>query len=129
MTFLDTEQRDTNVAATEGQRTIGIPNKQANLGAEWTVPGISGLSLDARVIATGNVYADAANTLSVPGWTRLDIGARYLIDLGDNLLTLRGRIDNVTDRDYWASSGGYPGLGYLVLGAPRTLTISATLDF
>ncbi|MFL9608641.1 TonB-dependent receptor [Methylobacillus sp. Pita2] len=129
VTFLDTEQRDTNVAATEGQRTIGIPNKQANLGAEWTVPGISGLSLDARVIATGNVYADAANTLSVPGWTRLDIGARYLIDLGDNLLTLRGRIDNVTDRDYWASSGGYPGLGYLVLGAPRTLTISATLDF
>lgn len=129
VTFLDTEQRDTNVAATEGQRTIGIPNKQANLGAEWTVPGISGLSLDARVIATGNVYANAANTLSVPGWTRLDIGARYLIDLGNNLLTLRGRIDNVTDRDYWASSGGYPGLGYLVLGAPRTLTISATLDF
>lgn len=128
-TFLDTEQKDTNDVTTEGKRTIGVPNKQANLGLEWTVPGVSGLSLEIRAIATGQVYANATNTLNVPGWTRLDIGARYLTEVGSKLVTLRARIDNLTDKDYWASSGGYAGQGYLVLGGPRTATISATLDF
>ena len=44
-------------------------------------------------------------------------------------LTLRARVENVADRDYWASAGGYPGAGYLTVGAPRTLMLSTTLDF
>ena len=47
----------------------------------------------------------------------------------DRDVTLRARLDNVTGRDYWASAGGYPDQGYLVLGAPRTLSVSATVDF
>ena len=129
VTFFDTKQKNTGDPATENKQTIGIPDRQANLGMEWDVPGIYGFTLDARVIATGNVYADAANTLRVPGWTRLDIGARYATDIKGHLVTVRGRIDNVADRDYWASSGGFPGSGYLVLGAPRTITVSAQLDF
>ncbi|MBL8406053.1 MAG: TonB-dependent receptor [Dechloromonas sp.] len=127
-TFLDATQRNTNNAATEGKRTIGVPSKQANFGIEWSIPGLNGLSVDARVIATGAVYANASNSLKVPGWTRVDLGARYVLDLGGRLVTLRGRVDNVTDRDYWASSGGYPDNGYLVLGAPRTFTLSASVD-
>ncbi len=127
-TFLDAIQRNTGNAETEGKRTIGVPAKQANIGVEWSIPGLNGLSVDARVVATGSVYANAANTLKVPGWTRLDVGARYLVDIGGRLVTLRGRIDNVANRAYWASSGGYPDNGYLVLGAPRTVTLSASVD-
>ena len=66
----------------------------------------------------------------VRGWTRLDIGARYLIDLGnDRSLTLRARIDNVTNRSYWESVGGYPGSNYLVLAKPRTFALSGTFNF
>jgi iron complex outermembrane recepter protein len=129
VTFFDTKQKNTGNAATENKETIGIPDKQANLGMEWDIPGIYGLTLDARVIATGDVYANAENTLRVPGWTRFDLGARYATDIKGHLVTVRGRIDNVADRDYWASSGGFPGNGYLVLGAPRTVTVSAQLDF
>lgn len=129
VTWLDTKQRNTNNAATEGNQAIGVPDRQANLGLEWDVPGLYGFTLDARVIATGSVYANAENTLRVPGWTRLDIGARYATDIKGHLVTVRGRIDNVADKDYWASSGGFPGNGYLVLGAPRTVTLSAQLDF
>lgn len=129
VTFLDTKQKDTKIAATEGKQTIGVPDKQANFGVEWDIKGLPGLTLDARVIATDNMYANAANTLELPGWTRLDIGARYVTDIKGKLFTVRGRIDNVADRDYWASSGGSPGSGYLVMGAPRTVTISAQLDF
>lgn len=128
-TFFDTKQKNTGNSATENKETIGIPDKQANLGMEWDVPGIYGFTLDARVIATGDVYANAENTLRVPGWTRFDLGARYATDIKGHLVTVRGRIDNVADRDYWASSGGFPGNGYLVLGAPRTVTVSAQLDF
>lgn len=129
VTWLHTEQKDTNNAATEGKQTIGVPDKQANFGVEWDVIGLSGLTLDARVISTDSMYANASNSLQVPGWTRFDLGARYVTDIKGKLLTVRGRIDNVADRDYWASSGGFPNNGYLVMGAPRTVTISAQLDF
>lgn len=129
LTLLDAEQRETGVASTEGKRVIGVPRQQATLGTEWDVPGLRGLALDGRVVYTGSSYADAANTLKVDGWTRLDIGARYLLDVSGKLVTLRARIDNVTNESYWASVGGYPGNGYLVVGAPRSYGLSATLDF
>ena len=128
-TWLDAQQRRTGDATTEGKRVIGVPRTMLNLGSEWSVPWVDGLSLDARVIDTGSVYANATNTISVPGWTRLDVGARYSVDVMGHGLTLRARVDNLANRNYWASSGGYPGSGYLVLGAPRTVTVSASLEY
>lgn len=128
-TWLNAKQRATGSAATDGKRVIGVPQFQASLGAEWELKAVDGLALDARVVHTGSSYADGANTLKVPGWTRLDLGARYLFDMKGKPVTLRARVDNVTDRNYWASSGGFPGAGYLVVGAPRTFTLSASVDF
>ena len=65
----------------------------------------------------------------MPSWTRFDLGARYAFDVQSHEVTLRAGVDNVTNRNYWASSGGYPGQGYLTVGAPRTLTLSATLAY
>lgn len=128
-TFLDAELVDTQGGANDGKRAIGVPRTQLNLGAEWDVPGVAGLALSARALHTTRQYANAANTLDVPAWTRLDVGARYLTTIGEQVVTLRARIDNLANRDYWASVGGYPNANYLVLGAPRTLTLSATVDF
>ena len=128
-TTLDAKQKSTGSAATDGKRVIGVPRTQANVGAEWDVSAVQGLALDARVVHTGASYADAANTMEVQGWTRVDVGARYEMDLQGKLLTLRARIDNLADRSYWASVGGYPGQGYLVVGAPRTFSLSASVDF
>lgn len=113
-----------------GNDAIGSPRTQANLGLDWMVPGVNGLSLDGRAIHTSSQYADLANSQEVPSWTRFDIGARYSTFINqDQQLTLRARVENVADRDYWASAGGYPGAGYLTVGAPRTLIVSTTLDF
>ena len=128
-TLLDAKQRATGSAATDGKRVIGVPRGLANLGLEWDVPGVDGLALDGRVVHTTASFADAANTLAVRGWTRLDVGARWLTDVQGRLVTLRGRIDNLVDRSYWASVGGYPGQGYLVVGAPRSLSVTASVDF
>ncbi|MEQ4619598.1 MAG: TonB-dependent receptor [Corticimicrobacter sp.] len=129
ITLLDAKQRNTGNPAHDGKRVIGVPSRQANLGVEWDVPGTDGLALNARVIATGSRYADVANTLRAPGWVRLDLGASYMMDIGDRLLTLRARLENATGLDYWSSVGGYPNNGYLVLGAPRTFMLNATLEF
>ena len=129
ITFLDAEQISTAGGATNGKKVIGVPDAQANLGVEWAVPGMAGLAVDSQLITTGKFYANAANTLRVPGWTRVDAGVRYTTEVAGRVLTLRGRINNLADRNYWASAGGYPGNGYLVLGGPRTAVLSATVDF
>ena len=129
VTLLQAKQRQTAGGANDGKDVIGAPDLQANLGAEWDVPGVRGLTLSGRVLHTASQYADAANTQKMPSWRRADAGVRYTTSIGKQALTLRGQIENLTDRNYWASAGGYPGSGYLVLGAPRTLTVSATLDF
>jgi iron complex outermembrane receptor protein len=129
VTLLDAKQERTALGTNDGNDAIGVPDVQANLGAEWNVPGISGLALNGRVVYTASQYADAANTRNVPAWTRFDAGLRYVAMLGKQAVTLRGQIENLGNKRYWASAGGYPGAGYLVQGAPRTLVVSASLDF
>lgn len=129
LTLLDAEQRRTAGGVNEGKDAIGVPRTQLNVGADWDVPGVSGLALNARAVYTSKQYADAANLQRLPSWTRLDLGTSYAMRVMDRDVTLRARVDNATNRSYWASAGGYPGYGYLVLGAPRTVTVSATVDF
>jgi iron complex outermembrane receptor protein len=129
LTLLDAEQRRTAGAVNQGKDAIGVPGTQLNLGTEWDVPSVPGLSLNARALYTSTQYADAANTQQLPSWTRFDLGANYLTRIMDRDVTFRARVDNAFDRNYWASAGGYPGAGYLVLGAPRTVSVSATVDF
>ena len=130
LTLMQAKVKQAADAALSNRYAIGVPKTQATLGADWDVPAVSGLSLNARVIYTASQYANAANTLKVAGATRVDIGARYLVDLGnDRMLTLRARLDNLFDKGYWASVGGYPGSNYLVQSAPRTLSVSATVNF
>jgi len=45
------------------------------------------------------------------------------------VLTLRGRIDNLFNKSYWSSAGGYPGANYLVLAKPRTFVLTGTVNF
>jgi iron complex outermembrane receptor protein len=130
LTLLDAEQTKTQNGATDGKDVIGVPERQLNIGAEWDIPGVRNLAVNARAVYTSKQFANATNTQTVPSWTRFDLGARYLIDIGNNrTLTMRARIDNLFDRNYWASAGGSPGSNYLVLGAPRTFYVTGTIDF
>jgi iron complex outermembrane receptor protein len=120
LTLLDAEQ---------GKDVIGVPTTQLNIGGEWDVPTVAGLSLNARALYTSTQFADGANTQELPSWTRLDLGVNYALRFMDRAVTLRARVDNVADKSYWASAGGYPGSGYLVQAAPRTFVVSGTVDF
>jgi iron complex outermembrane receptor protein len=128
LTLLDAEQRVTAGAVNQGMDAIGVPRTQFNLGAEWDPAAVPGLTLTARTVYTSGQFADAANLQKLASWSRLDLGASYATRILDRAVTLRARIDNATGKDYWASAGGYPGAGYLVLGAPRSVVLSASID-
>ncbi|WP_024890158.1 TonB-dependent receptor [Luteimonas huabeiensis] len=127
-TLLDATLQKTEGGANEGNTVLGVPEVQLNAGVDWDVPGADGLSLDARAVHTGRQFANDANTLELPSWTRFDLGARYAFQAGGRPWTLRARVDNLFDRGYWASTGGASGANYLVLGAPRTITVSVSVD-
>ncbi|MEH6678247.1 TonB-dependent receptor [Phenylobacterium sp.] len=128
-TVLNAERERTQDGAFDGKTAIGVPERQANLNLEYDLPALPGLSLDGRLVYTGKQFANETNTLELDAWTRLDLGARYSLDVSGKPVTLRARIENVTDENDWLSAGGYPGANYLVLGAPRTFIVSASVDF
>ena len=128
-TWLDAEVKRSLTAANEGKSAIGVPDLQTNLNVEWDVPGLSGLTLEGRVVHTSAQAANAANTLELDAWTRFDAGVRYAFEAGERPVTVRARVENLADEDQWVAVGGYPGSNYLTLGAPRTLSLSISAEF
>ncbi|MER0043811.1 TonB-dependent receptor [Pseudomonas sp. MGal98] len=123
-TWIDSELSG-GASGTEGNRAVGVPEFQFNLSADWDVPGVPGLALNGLLLRTGGQFYDSANNYSIPAWTRVDLGARYAFKVKQRGVTLRAGVENVAGKDYWASTNG----GYLTQGEPRTLKVSATLDF
>lgn len=126
-TWMNTEQKNTAAGATDGNRAAGVPRFQFNLGGEWDVPGVEGAALSGRLLRTGGEYVNAANSLSIPAWTRVDLGARYGFKADDRYITLRANVENVANKAYWASAS--TANNYLTQGEPRTFKLSATVDF
>jgi len=125
--WMDTELNKTSGGLTDGNRAPGVPRFQYNVGADWDVPGLNGVALNARMLRTGGQYVNSTNTLSIPAWTRVDLGARYRFKLDEKDITLRANLENVADKAYWASAS--TSNNYLTQGTPRTLKVSATVDF
>ena len=128
-TWLDAEMTKTQDGTLDGKTAIGVPDLQANINLEWDVDALSGLTVDARAAYTSKQYASADNSLEVDASNRFDLGVRYSFLAGMTDITLRARVDNVFDNNYWASVGGFPGSNYLVLSEPRTFRLSASFNF
>lgn len=125
---IDAKLRRTQNGVNEGKRAVGVPKYMLNANLEWDVPFAPALTLTGRVVHTGEQAADAGNTLYLDGWTRLDIGARYVTVVADRPVTFRFNVDNVANKAYWASAfdSFRPDL---LLGTPRTFKGSVTFDF
>ncbi|PXX69439.1 iron complex outermembrane recepter protein [Pseudomonas sp. LAMO17WK12:I10] len=128
--YIDSELKDTTSGTFDGNRAPATPKYNVNLGAEWDVPKVQGLTLTARGIYSSSQYLDQANSKEIDSWERFDLGARYAFKLDDKDITLRANVENVLDKRYWSSAGASddsePGL---TLATPRTLLLSATVGF
>lgn len=125
--LIDARLRRQTDGLNEGNKVAGVPEYLLNANVEWDLPFIPALTLTARVVHTGEQPANSANTLELPSWTRVDLGARYVAVVADRPLTLRFGVDNVANERYWASAfdNSRPDL---LQGAPRTFKLSASID-
>lgn len=126
VTLLDAKLTKTNSSATQGKTPVGVPSVQANLGAEWDISQVSGLTLNGGVTYTGKQYVNQVNTQSTPSWTKVDLGARYSTKINGKATTFRADLQNAFNRNYWS---GVASFSTFSLGAPRTVVLSATVDF
>ncbi len=103
-----------------GKRPANTPSSVLNL---WTSYRITpALEVNAGLRRIGGIYADAANTLSWPAYTLLDLGLSYRLD---TRMTVVARLRNATDRTYAASLTST--MAYL--GTPRTADIALRIAF
>ena len=136
-TLLDTEivQTDTggaigNAALFDGKPLPFAPEASATLSARYMVPLPHGQSLivDGHAKYRSDFFLDAEgrDDRMQEGYTLVDAGVTW--SLPDQNLDLRLAGRNLTDEDYAVSGFGF--IGYNTFrGAPRTLSLSATLRF
>lgn len=126
--LIEAKQRQTAGGVNEGKDAPGVPDYMINANLEWDLPFVPGATLTGRVVHTGEQQVNADNSLQLPDWTRFDLGARFVTVVANQPLTLRLNVDNVANARYWASAFNSFGTS-LLQGTPRTLKLSASIDF
>ncbi|WP_246856505.1 TonB-dependent receptor [Acetobacter vaccinii] len=127
--LIDPVLKKTQGGLYNGQRAPNVSPINFNMGLDYSIPFVKGLSVNTDIIYTSSQYIENPSPRrSVPGWVRLDMGARYVMpnpatDAGK--ITLFLNVDNVTNARYW-NAGGYNNL---TLGAPRTFRFAVAADF
>jgi catecholate siderophore receptor len=103
-----------------GNSVESVPLHSVSLWNKYQLNRMWGVGLG--VIHQSSWFATAANTVKVPGYTRLD-GAVFL-DLDDNW-SAQLNVENIFDNEYWISSHDNNNISY---GAPRSayVTVKAT---
>ncbi|BEP94680.1 TonB-dependent siderophore receptor [Acidovorax sp. A79] len=124
--YTEADQTRTNKGVNQGRAQFGVPRLTLNLGADWAVPGVQGLSVNGRVNHTGSQWLTGDNSVKLPSWTTLDVGARYATRLGAQPVVLRATVTNLANRAYFESIWG---AGRVNVGAPRAVHLSASFDF
>ncbi|WP_295856028.1 TonB-dependent siderophore receptor [uncultured Xylophilus sp.] len=103
-----------------GRTPTNTPARVANLWSSWRIaPQWTAI---AGVRHVGQVYADAANASSWPGYTLLDIGLQFQVNRSVSVV---GRVRNAGDRLYAANAG----TGQVYLGPPRTADVAVRVAF
>jgi iron complex outermembrane recepter protein len=128
LSVIDAKLRNNAGGINNGNKAVGVPDFTANANIEWDLPFAAGMTLTGRVVHTGSQPVNAANTLTIPSWTRFDLGGRSVFAVADKPVTLRVTVDNVTNNRYWASAFDV-FTSALLQGAPRTFKASLSTDF
>lgn len=111
-----------------GLRPTNVPERTLKAQAAYRVPALEGLQVMAGLVHEGNRMVLPDNSLSIPSWTRLDLGLRQEQRIAGATLTWRLGLDNATDKRAWRESPYQYGHAYLYPLAPRTWRLSLQTD-
>ena len=126
LAYIDVEYTKATNTATVGKTVEGQPEFTAGLGVEYHLPFVEGLSVNARGTYVDSQYLNNTNTLELPDYTLLDVGAKFSTNIGGVATTFRANVDNVTNKKYWE---GVFNSYYATVGGARTYKLGVTFDF
>lgn len=127
--LLDAKNRGaTSIPANDGKRPVNVPERTFRFNAAYRVEAVPGLSAAGGLVYEGAREVLQDNSISIPGWTRLDAALRYEQRMANHLLTWRLGVDNLTDKRAWKESPLQFDHVYLYPLQPRTWRLSVQAD-
>jgi iron complex outermembrane receptor protein len=109
----------------QGNRVAGAPDFVAATQLSYAVAQVPGLKLSADAKYTGATMLNASNGLKLPGYALANVGASYTTRIGGHDTTWRVAVNNLANKRYWE----FQYENYIKPGDPRTVSVSAKLDF
>ena len=110
-----------------GLRPTNVPAASLKAQAAYNLAALPGLALLGFVSHEGERMVLPDNRIATPGWTKLDLGARYSHKLGTRSLLWRVGVDNLADHRAWKEAPYQYGHAYLYPLAPRTFHASVQI--
>jgi iron complex outermembrane receptor protein len=113
-----------------GQRPSNVPAASLKLQAAYNIEALPGLALLGYLTHEGERMVLPDNSLATPGWTRVDLSARYTQRLGGITTAVwRTGVDNLANRRAWKEAPYQYGHAYLYPLSPRTFHTSVAVNF
>ncbi len=134
-TALNARLNDTQIAATNGKRFVGIPEYRTGFYSEYRIPGITRLNLTGAWEFIGVRPQDDENLHTTPGSNEFDLGFRYSRIFFEKLATLRFQCQNIGNTHYYSTiaagdiTGTNASSNTAHQGLPRTLSTSLQFAF
>ena len=123
--LLNAERQGSQQTGINGNRPTNVPAATLRLGTEYRPAALAGVALQGNVVAEGNrVVLPDDESVRIPGWARLDLGASWKQQVSGATLTWRVGVDNATNRRAWKESPYQFSHVYLYPQAVRTWRIS-----
>jgi iron complex outermembrane recepter protein len=114
-------------ASQNGMRPTNVPDWVLRLNAAYKITAVPGLQVNAHVSHEGKRAVLPDNSVNIPAWTRLDLGASYSTKIANTQTTWSFGVDNVMNKSYYKESPYQFGHAYLFTGAPRTARLSVQI--
>jgi iron complex outermembrane recepter protein len=111
-------------SAYNGLQPTNVPATTLKLQSTYDVASLSGLSLTGALISESKRMVLEDNTVSIPGYSRVDASLRFDSTMAGKTTLWRAGIDNLFNRRAWKESPLQFGHVYLFALAPRTLRVS-----
>lgn len=119
------EQLNADNVATFGKVPDNTPERTGSVFAEYRLQRVPGLAVSGGAYYIGKRPINNENQAFIEGYTTLSMGVRRSTSVAGKDAVFQAVLDNVTDKDYWSTAGN----NLLGTGAPRTLKITAKVDF
>ncbi|MCA0977164.1 TonB-dependent receptor [Qipengyuania flava] len=88
-----------------GELPLGEPGRLVRGNVDWRPAELPQVSFDLDITNYSERAASRDNIIILPGYTIIDIGARYKFNINDVPMMVRFQIENLTDKYYYSILG------------------------